>query len=52
MTTTSKPVRPYKHIRQPTDDNSLRQWLETELANIQRTLNDILTTLKANGLAS
>lgn len=52
MTTTAYPVKPYRHIRQPADDKSLRQWLETELVNIQRTLNDIVAALKANGLAS
>ena len=43
-------VRAYKHVKQPTDDNSMRQWLETELTNIQHTLNDIIAALKAAGI--
>lgn len=47
-----KHIRRYKHIRQPADDQSLRQWLEVELANIQNTLNDIIAALVAASLAT
>lgn len=47
----TKVVRRYKHVRQPSDDASLRQWLETELTAIKNTLDDIVAALVAANLA-
>lgn len=44
-------IRRYKHQRQPSDDASLRQWLETELTAIKHTLDDIIAALVAANLA-
>lgn len=43
---TAQVIRSFKHLRQPADDRSQRQWLENELLSLQNTLNDIVAAIK------
>lgn len=43
---TPQTIRPFKHVKQPANDESLRQWLEIELTNIQNTLTDLLAAIR------
>lgn len=45
-TPTPQTIRPFKHIKQPISDESLRQWLDTELTNLQNTINDLIAAVK------
>jgi len=38
-------IRPYNHQRQPAIPESLKQWLDTELTNLQNTLKDITAAI-------
>jgi hypothetical protein len=46
MADTPQKIRPFNHQKQPSSPESLRQWLDTELVNIQNTLNDVIAAIK------
>lgn len=46
MSSTTKTIRAYIHQPQPSQPESIRFWHDTELKNIQTTLNDIISAIK------